>query len=217
MTPLEVVTAARLLPVVVLDDATAAEPLGAALQAGGLPLAEVTFRTPAAADALRSMASDPELTIGAGTVVRAEQVDLAVAAGARFIVSPGLSRSVVIRCVQIGVPVFPGVATSSEIMAALDLGVSTVKLFPAESLGGVTMVKALAAPFPQVRFIPTGGITADQLAAYLEQPSVLAVGGSWMVAPALIAAGRFEDISRLAAQAVLAAAGAGGATNRPLT
>ena len=152
--PYEVIKAVRLVPVVVLEDADAAEPLGAALKAGGLPVAEVTFRTAAAQESLRRMAADPELFVGAGTVVRAEQVDLAVKAGARFIVSPGLSATVVRRAQELGVPVFPGVATPTEIMAALDLGLTTVKLFPAESLGGISTVKALAAPFPQVTVHP---------------------------------------------------------------
>jgi 2-dehydro-3-deoxyphosphogluconate aldolase/(4S)-4-hydroxy-2-oxoglutarate aldolase len=205
--PYELISSVRLLPVVVLDDAAHAEPLGAALKAGGLPVAEVTFRTAAAQESLRRMAADPELFVGAGTVVRAEQVDLAVAAGARFIVSPGLSTTVVRRAQELGVPVFPGVATPTEIMTALDLGLSTVKLFPAESLGGVSTVKALAAPFPQVRFIPTGGIKAEQLASYLAVPSVVAVGGSWMVAGSLVVAGQFDQITALTAQAVTAAAG----------
>ncbi len=203
---LSLIEASRLVPVVVLEDVSAAEPLGAALKAGGLPLAEVTFRTPAAEESLRRMAEDPELTVGAGTVVRAEQVDRAVAAGAKFIVSPGLSRSVVERARAVGVPVFPGVATPTEIIAALDLGLDTVKLFPAGSLGGVATLKALSAPFTTVRFIPTGGITGASLADYLAVPSVLAVGGSWMVAPALIAAGNWDEITRLTAEAVAAAA-----------
>jgi 2-dehydro-3-deoxyphosphogluconate aldolase/(4S)-4-hydroxy-2-oxoglutarate aldolase len=204
--PFGVIAAVRLLPVVVLDDAAAAEPLGAALKAGGLPVAEVTFRTPAAEEALRRMAADPELFIGAGTVVRAEQVDRAVAAGARFIVSPGLSTTVVRRAQELDVPVFPGVSTPSEIMAALDLGLSTVKLFPAESLGGVATVRALSAPFPQVTFIPTGGVKAEQLVSYLEVPSVVAIGGSWMVAPSLVSAGNFDEITRLTVEAVAIAA-----------
>jgi 2-dehydro-3-deoxyphosphogluconate aldolase/(4S)-4-hydroxy-2-oxoglutarate aldolase len=200
--PLELIARLRLLPVVVLEDANAAEPLGSALKAGGLPLAEVTFRTPAAEEALRRMAKDGDLVVGAGTVVRAEQVDRAVAAGARFIVSPGLSASVIRRALELGIPVFPGVATPTEITAALDLGLQTVKLFPAESLGGVSTVNALAAPFTTMRFIPTGGIKAAQLASYLQAPSVLAVGGSWMVSAALVAAGRFAEITRLTADAV---------------
>ena len=205
--PYTIISAVRLVPVVVLDDAASAEPLGAALKAGGLPVAEVTFRTAAAEESLRRMAADPELFVGAGTVITAEQVDRAVAAGAKFIVSPGLSATVVRRAQEVGVPVFPGVATPSEIMAALDLGLTTVKLFPAESLGGVPTLKAFSAPFPQVRFIPTGGIKAEQAAAYLQLPSVVAIGGSWMVASSLVSAGKFDEITALTAQAVAAAAG----------
>lgn len=200
--PTEIIADCRLLPVVVLGDPSAAEPLGAALLAGGLSIAEVTFRTPAAEESLRRMAADPSMTVGAGTVVRADQVDLAVAAGARFIVSPGLSAAVVRRANQLAIPVFPGVATPTEIIAALDLGLDTVKLFPAETIGGVAAVKALSAPFPTVRFIPTGGITSALLCDYLALRSVVAVGGSWMVAPALIAAGRWDEITRLTAAAV---------------
>jgi 2-dehydro-3-deoxyphosphogluconate aldolase/(4S)-4-hydroxy-2-oxoglutarate aldolase len=203
---LTVLQSLRLLPVVVIDDAAAAEPLGAALKAGGLPLAEVTFRTPAAEEALRRLSADPELLVGAGTVLRPEQVERAVDAGAKFIVSPGLSASVVQRAQALGVPVFPGVATPTEIAAALDLGLSTLKLFPAESLGGVSTVNALSAPFTSVRFIPTGGIKAAQLVSYLECPAVLAVGGSWMVASSLIAIGAFDEITRLTAEAVAVAA-----------
>jgi 2-dehydro-3-deoxyphosphogluconate aldolase/(4S)-4-hydroxy-2-oxoglutarate aldolase len=205
--PAEIIAGCRLLPVVVLDDPDAAEPLGAAMLAGGLSVAEVTFRTPTAEESLRRMAADPAMTVGAGTIVRAEQVDRAVAAGARFIVSPGLSTAVVRRALELGIPVFPGVATPTEITAALDLGIHTVKLFPAESIGGVAAVKALSAPFPTVRFIPTGGITSALLCDYLRLGSVVAVGGSWMVAPALIAAGRYDEISRLTAAAVELAGG----------
>jgi len=203
---LAAVTAGRLLPVIVLEDPASAEPLAEALVAGGLRCAEVTFRTAAAAEALKTMASDPRLVVGAGTVVRPEQVDGAVAAGARFIVSPGFSATVVRRCAALGVPVFPGVATATEIMAALDEGIDIVKFFPAQQLGGLATLNALAAPFTTVRFIPTGGITADLLPAYVRHRSVVAVGGSWMVAPALIAAGGWSEITRLTAEAVAVAA-----------
>lgn len=192
----------RLMPVIVIDDPAAAEPLAAALLAGGLRCAEVTFRTEMAEAALRVMAQDSRLLVGAGTVVRADQVDRAVEAGAAFIVSPGFSEAVVRRCQELRVPVFPGVATASELMSAVDAGLDVVKFFPAEALGGVAMLKALAAPFAGVRFITTGGITAAHLPAYLSLRSVLAVGGSWMVAPRLIASGAWEEISRLTAEAV---------------
>jgi 2-dehydro-3-deoxyphosphogluconate aldolase / (4S)-4-hydroxy-2-oxoglutarate aldolase len=192
----------RILPVVVLEDARSAAGLGAALVSGGLPLAEVTFRTEAAEAAIKEMSAEPRLLVGAGTVIEPGQVDRAVAAGARFIVSPGFSSLVVHRAQQLGVPVFPGVATPTEIMAALDAGLDTVKFFPAESLGGLGTIKALAGPFPGLRFIPTGGITEASMAGYLSHPAVIAVGGSWMVAPKLIRQGQFDEVSRLAAQAL---------------
>ena len=199
--------AARLLPVVVLGDARDATPLGSALLDGGLRCVEVTFRTAAAADAIRALAERDELIVGAGTVLSPAQVDEAVRAGARFIVSPGFSPSVVRHCQEIGVPVFPGIATATEIMTALDAGVQTVKFFPAEQLGGAPMVKALSAPFQSVRFVPTGGVTTTNLANYLALPSVLAVGGTWMVAPDLLAAGDWAEVTRRTAAAVAAAAG----------
>jgi 2-dehydro-3-deoxyphosphogluconate aldolase/(4S)-4-hydroxy-2-oxoglutarate aldolase len=185
----------RLVPVVVVDRVEDAWPLGQALKSGGLPCAEVTFRTAAAEDAIREMAKDPDLLVGAGTVV-------AVAAGASFVVSPGFSLAVVRRCQELGVPVLPGVATPSEVMMALDAGLEIVKYFPAEANGGVRALRAIGAPFTTMRFVPTGGITAANLADYLAVPSVVAVGGSWMVAPKLVAAGDFDEVSRLTAEAV---------------
>lgn len=196
------VTAGRLMPVIVLEDEKSAAPLADALVAGGLRCAEVTFRTAAAEAALKTMASDARLLMGAGTVVAPEQVDRAVAAGAKFIVSPGFSAAVVRRCAALGVPAFPGVATPTDIMAALDEGVDLVKFFPAEQLGGLATLGALAAPFTTVRFIPTGGITAAHLPGYLAHRSVAAVGGSWMVSPKLVAAGDWGQITRLTAEAV---------------
>jgi 2-dehydro-3-deoxyphosphogluconate aldolase/(4S)-4-hydroxy-2-oxoglutarate aldolase len=195
----------RILPVVVLADAAAAKPLATALTAGGLRGAEVTFRTDAAADAVRIMAEDPELLVGAGTVLSQAQVDRAVEAGARFIVSPGFSPAVVRHCQELGVPVFPGVSTATEIQMAIDAGLETVKFFPAEQIGGIAMIRALAAPFRTVRFIPTGGVNTANLPDYLAHPAVLAVGGTWMVAPALLAAGRWDEVTRLTAAAVAAA------------
>ena len=201
----------RLVPVITLDQARHAGPLLAALTAGGLPCAEVTFRTPAAADALRAMTEaaaeadagpgGPAL-IGAGSVRRPEQVDQALEAGARFIVSPGLSPAVLRACADQAVPVIPGVATATEICAALDAGITTVKLFPAEPLGGVALISALRGPFPEVRFVPTGGIGAEQLPAYLACPAVAAVGGSWMASRSLIQQERFSEIAALTAGAV---------------
>jgi 2-dehydro-3-deoxyphosphogluconate aldolase / (4S)-4-hydroxy-2-oxoglutarate aldolase len=192
----------RVVPVVVIDDAARADAVADALVRGGLPLAEVTFRTSAAPAALRAMSHTSDLLVGAGTVVTASQVEQAVDAGARFIVSPGFSRSVVRRCADLQVPVFPGVATASEVMAALDEGLSTVKFFPAQASGGAAAVRALAGPFPQVRFIPTGGIGPGNANDYLALPSVVAVGGSWMVPAAVIRSGDMDTITSLATEAV---------------
>jgi 2-dehydro-3-deoxyphosphogluconate aldolase/(4S)-4-hydroxy-2-oxoglutarate aldolase len=190
----QIIAESRLLPVVVLTNAEDAAPLGDALLDGGLRCVEVTFRTDAAAAAIQTLAKRPEMLVGAGTVLTRDQVDRAVDAGARFVVSPGFGPAVVARCQELGVPVFPGVASATEIMMALDAGLDTVKFFPAEQLGGAAMVKALAAPFRSVRFIPTGGVTTANLAGYLALPSVLAVGGTWMVAPDLLAAGRWDEV-----------------------
>ncbi|MFV0634096.1 bifunctional 4-hydroxy-2-oxoglutarate aldolase/2-dehydro-3-deoxy-phosphogluconate aldolase [Demequina sp.] len=192
----------RLVPVVVLDDAGAADGLAGALVAGGLPVAEVTFRTAAAAESIRVMAARGDVLVGAGTVLTVAQVDAAVDAGASYVVSPGLSRAVVERCQERGVAVLPGAVTASEVMAALELGVSTVKFFPAGTSGGAAAVKALAAPFGGVSFVPTGGIGPDNLHEYLSISAVHAVGGSWMVPRDLVAAGKFDEVSALVAQAV---------------
>lgn len=205
--------AARLLPVVVLRDAAAAEPLAGALLAGGLGCVEVTFRTDAAAEAIKTMAEHSELLVGAGTVLTAAQVDQAVDAGARFVVSPGFGPAVVRRCRERAVPVFPGVATATEIQMALDAGLRTVKFFPAEQLGGAAMVKALGAPFRDVRFIPTGGVTTANLSQYLALPAVLAVGGTWMVAADLLAAGNWAEVTRRTGAAVVAASATSGAAS----
>lgn len=197
--------AARILPVVVLHAARDADPLAEALTAGGLRCVEVTFRTTAAEAAIRAMAQREELLVGAGTVLTPAQVDQAVEAGARFVVSPGFSPLVVGRCQELGIPVFPGAATATEIQLAVDAGLDTVKFFPAAQLGGVPMLTALAAPFGAVRFIPTGGVNTDNLADYLGVPAVLAVGGTWMVAPDLLAAGDWAEVQRRTTAAVAAA------------
>ncbi|MDO5286422.1 MAG: bifunctional 4-hydroxy-2-oxoglutarate aldolase/2-dehydro-3-deoxy-phosphogluconate aldolase [Actinomycetia bacterium] len=196
----------RVVPVVVVEDAATAEPLGQAMVAGGLPVAEVTFRTAAAADAIAAMSQVEGLLVGAGTVVSADQVDQAIAAGAQFIVSPGLRADVVRRAQVARVPVVPGAVTPSEIMEAKALGLDTVKFFPASTYGGAKAIRALSAPFAGMRFVPTGGVSLDNLADYLSLPCVPAVGGSWMVPPALVTAGDYEQVSRLCAEAVAAAA-----------
>jgi len=199
---LDRLAAHRLVPVVVIDDAADAGPLAAALVAGGLPVAEVTFRTAAAADAVRAMADRGDVLVGAGTVLTPDQVDAAVAAGARYIVSPGTSRAVVERCAELGVPALPGAVTATEVQAALELGCTTVKFFPAGTSGGPAAVAALAAPFGGVRFVPTGGIGPATVADYLALPSVVAVGGSWMVPRDRIRAGDLDAVRALTAQAV---------------
>jgi 2-dehydro-3-deoxyphosphogluconate aldolase/(4S)-4-hydroxy-2-oxoglutarate aldolase len=202
MDVLSALHSARLVPVVVLDDAADADALAGALVAGGLPVAEVTFRTSAAQESIRIMAARGDILVGAGTVVTAAQVDLAVAAGASYVVSPGLSRAVVERCGELGVLALPGTATATEIQAALELGLTTVKFFPAGTSGGAPAIKALAAPFGQVSFVPTGGVGPKNLADYLSLPNVAAVGGSWMVPRDLVAAGDFARITALTADAV---------------
>lgn len=203
---LEALAAIRLLPVLTVDKSAAAAPLGAALRAGGLRCAEVTLRTPAALAAIRAMAFDTELIVGAGTVLTVGQAEEAVAAGARFIVAPGFDLDVVHVCRRLGVPIIPGVATATEIQMALAAGIDVVKLFPSEALGGVKTLIALSAPFPTLRFVPTGGITPQVVGHYLDVPAVLAVGGSWMAPSGLIAAGEFDEITRLARDAAILAA-----------
>ncbi len=177
-----------LVPVVVIGDAGDAGLLADALVAGGLPVAEVTFRTPAAGEAIRVIADRGDVLVGAGTVLTATQVDQAVTAGARYVVSPGLSPAVVERCAEHGILALPGAVTATEVQAALELGLSTVKFFPAGTSGGAAAIKALAAPFGAVRFVPTGGVGPANLAEYLALPSVVAVGGSWMVPAERVAA-----------------------------
>jgi 2-dehydro-3-deoxyphosphogluconate aldolase/(4S)-4-hydroxy-2-oxoglutarate aldolase len=195
----------RLLPVVVIPDADKAEPLAEAIATGGLHSIEVTLRTPSALDSIKRLAATSDLVVGAGTVLSPEQAERAVDAGARYVVCPGFSAAVVRRCQELNVPVFPGVATPTEIQMALEAGLTVVKFFPAEQLGGAPMVKALSAPFPGIRFVPTGGVTTANLAAYLSLPAVLAVGGTWMVAADLLAAGDYAEITRRTAAAVAAA------------
>lgn len=199
---LDRLSAIRLMPVVVIDRAEDAWPLAQALKAGGLPVAEVTFRTAAAEAAIKAIAKDKDIILGAGTVLQPDQVDKALEAGATYIVTPGFNAKVVRRCKERNVPVFPGVATPTEIQMALDEGVDIVKFFPAESIGGIKALKAMAAPYSMVRFIPTGSITLDKLPEYLAFKAVVAVGGSWMVASELLKAGNFAEVTRLAAEAV---------------
>src|SRR5450759_2115462 len=206
MNVLAALSMAYLVPVVVIDSAAAADPLGAALVAGGLPVAEVTFRTAAAADAIRALVARGDILVGAGTVLTPEQVDQAVAAGASYVVSPGLSRAVVERCHEHGVLARPGAVTATEIQAALELGLTTVKFFPAGTSGGAAAIAALTAPFDGVTFVPTGGVGPNNLHEYLDLASVIAVGGSWMVPRDRIASGDFSGITVLTSRAVALAA-----------
>lgn len=191
-----------IIPVVVLEDAKDAAPLAQALCDGGLACAEVTFRTAAAEESIRIMSEQfPDMLIGAGTVLTTEQVDRAVAAGAKFIVSPGLNPKVVKYCTEKGILITPGCSNPSDIELALDNGLDVVKFFPAEPSGGLNMIKALAAPYTSVKFIPTGGINATNVRAYLAYGRILACGGSWMVKNDLIKAGDYARITALAKEA----------------
>ncbi len=191
-----------IIPVVVLEDEKDAKPLGEALIAGGLPCAEVTFRTGAAQKTIETLRTTyPEMLTGAGTVLTVEQADRALAAGAQFIVSPGLNPEVVSYCIDKRVPVTPGTCTPSDIERALSFGLDIVKFFPAEPSGGLSFIKAVAAPYVGLRFMPTGGINADNVKEYLKYDRILACGGSWMVKKDLIQAGNFDRIQELTKQA----------------
>ena len=192
-----------IVPVVVLDDAKDAAPLAKALCEGGLPCAEVTFRTAAAEESIRIMSEQfPEMLVGAGTVLTTEQVDRAVAAGAKFIVSTGMNPRIVKYCVEKGILITPGCANPSDIEQALENGLDVVKFFPAEPAGGLKMIKAMAAPYVGVKFMPTGGINQNNVRDYLAYDRILACGGSWMVKGDMVAAGEFDKIKELAAEAV---------------
>ncbi len=195
------VTDQRVLPVVTVERETDVAELGRAFAAAGVRVIEITFRSSFAPVAIEHLAGGG-FVVGAGTVRSVEQVDAAAAAGAAFVVSPGLDREVLDRCAALGLPAIPGIATASELTVALSLGSSVVKLFPAEVAGGVALIRALAAPFPEARFVPTGGVNASNAPGYLALPQVAAIGGSWMVAPALLAAGRWDEVERLTAEAL---------------
>ena len=191
-----------IVPVVVLNDAKDAEPLAKALCEGGLPCAEVTFRTEAAEECIRIMSEKfPEMLVGAGTVLTTDQVDRAVAAGAKFIVSPGTNPRIVKYCVERNIPITPGTANPSDVEQALENGLEVVKFFPAEPLGGLKLIKAMAAPYVGVKFMPTGGINANNVREYLAYDRILACGGSWMVSNDLVKAGDFAKIAELTREA----------------
>lgn len=192
-----------IVPVVVLNDAKDAEPLAQALCDGGLPCAEVTFRTDAAEESIGIMTEKfPDMLIGAGTVLTTEQVDRAVAAGAEFIVSPGLNPKVVKYCVDKGILIIPGCANPSDVEQAIEYGLEAVKFFPAEQTGGLAYIKAIAAPYVSMKFMPTGGINPDNVKAYLAYDRILACGGSWMVKSGFINAGEFDKIKAMVEEAV---------------
>ena len=192
-----------IIPVVKIDNAKDAAPLAKALCEGGLPVAEVTFRTEAAEEAIRLMVEAcPDMFVGAGTVLTTEQVDRAVAAGAKFIVSPGLNPKIVKYCIEKGVPITPGTSSPTDIEQAIELGLEAVKFFPAEASGGLAKIKAMAAPYVNMMFMPTGGINEKNIISYLDFPKILACGGSWMVSEALINAGKFDEIKKLTREAV---------------
>ena len=200
---LEQIQKIGIIPVVVLDDAKDAEPLAKALCEGGLPCAEVTFRTEAAEECIRIMSEKfPEMLVGAGTVLTTEQVDRAVAAGAKFIVSPGLNPRIVKYCVEKGIVITPGCANASDMEQALENGLEVVKFFPAEPAGGLNMIKALAAPYVGLKFMPTGGISPKNVRDYLAYNRIIACGGSWMVKYELVKAGDFAAITELAKECV---------------
>ena len=201
-TPLEIIAQNRLVPVIALEQGDLAVPLAEALIAGGLPIAEITFRTAAAEQVIRSMVARGGLCVGAGTVLSIDQVDQAQEAGAQFIVSPGFNPSVVRHCLDLGLTVFPGTSNPSDLDMALDHGLTAVKFFPAEAMGGVAMLKAIAAPYQMMRFIPTGGIGPENLKSYLSLLPVIACGGSWMVKPQLYADGNFTQVEQLTREAV---------------
>lgn len=192
-----------IVPVVVLNDAKDAAPLAKALCDGGLPCAEVTFRTAAAEESIRIMTERfPEMLVGAGTVLTKDQVDRAVSAGAKFIVSPGLNPEIVKYCVDKGILITPGCANPSDVEQALAYGLDVVKFFPAEPAGGLKMIKAMAAPYVGVKFMPTGGINQNNVREYLAYDRILACGGSWMVKGELVDAGEFDKIEELTREAV---------------
>ena len=199
---LKQIGATGIVPVVVLNKADDAVPLAQSLINGGLPCAEVTFRTDAAEESISRIAKEfPQMFVGAGTVLTTEQVDRAIGAGAKFIVSPGLNPKVVEYCIKKGYPVCPGIMTPTELEVALGFGLDVVKFFPAENAGGLKMIKAMSAPYTMMKFMPTGGINATKVRDYLACDKILACGGSWMVKGDLVAAGDFAQIEKLTREA----------------
>lgn len=201
-TVLEQVAELKVVPVVKLDHAEDAQPLAKALIAGGLPIAEITFRTEAAEEAIKIMSKIPGMIVGAGTITNIAQAQKAKDAGAVFLVSPGFSREVTEFALKNNLSIFPGVCTPTEIMFCMEYNLPVVKFFPAEQYGGLDTIKALSAPFPGIKFMPTGGINAKNIKEYLANSKIVACGGSWMVKDSLINAHQFDEIERLTAEAV---------------
>ena len=199
------ITRFRVVPVIVLSDSKVAVPLGAALAEAGLQVAEITLRTKSGLDSIHAMAENKDLLVGAGTITQPEQVEQAVEAGARFLVSPGVLSEIISEARRLGVPILPGVATPTDILVAISHGIHTVKFFPAETSGGVLALKALAAPFPNIQFVPTGGIGPANLSDYLAVPAVAAVGGSWMVPADALNTGDLARVTHLCRAAVASA------------
>lgn len=192
-----------IVPVVKLNDAKDAVPLGKALIAGGLPVAEITFRTDAAEESIRNIARElPDMLVGAGTVLSIDQAKRALDAGAKFIVTPGFNKTVVSWCIEQNIPVFPGCPTTSDVEAALELGLTVLKFFPAEAMGGLNTIKAICAPYTKARFMPTGGVNEKNLNDYLAFDKIVACGGSWMVKDDLVESGQFDKITELTRTAV---------------
>lgn len=202
MDVMEQIGQSGIVPVVVIEDAASAVPTAWALLDGGIRTMEITFRTPCAADAIQAVAKGvPDMLVGAGTIISVEQAVIAREAGAQFIVSPGYDDHLVAYCIAEGIPVIPGCVTPTEIMAALSRGLTILKFFPANLFGGLPAMKTLAGVFRDVRFVPTGGISAEDIENYLTQPYIFAVGGSWLCTSADISEGRFDRITELAARA----------------
>ncbi len=203
----EVLSQYGLFPIIKIDDAAKAVPLADTLKNAGLPIAEVTFRTDAAAESIAAIRrAFPDMLIGAGTVLTTAQADAAIAAGATFLVTPGFNPRVVRHCIDRGIEICPGVMTPGEMEQAMEMGLGTVKLFPAEAIGGVAFLKAVSGPYRTLKFLPTGGVSADNLLSYLRLPCVTACGGSFFVKDALIRSGDFETIDRMTREALAIAA-----------
>lgn len=210
--------ASRVLPIATLDTPDQAAPLAGALLAGGLTVVEITFRSEATADSVRIIRERyPDMLVGVGTLLDVEQVGIAHRAGSQFILTPGFNPAVVGAALEAGLPIFPGINNPTGVEQAMGFGLDTVKFFPAEAGGGVPFIRALAGPYADMQFVPTGGIGPGNLAAYLALPSVLACGGSWIADPRLTRAGRFDEVARLAAEAVALAAPAASTTGQPST